>query len=70
MSLVPLQGRHSPSVRSQEGWALGRAEGGARQPSALPLPGLFADNTLQVLQKELERECDYEREASSTKRFR
>uniref|UniRef100_A0A8C5SFD8 Coenzyme Q8B n=1 Tax=Laticauda laticaudata TaxID=8630 RepID=A0A8C5SFD8_LATLA len=32
--------------------------------------GLFADNTLQVLQKELERECDYEREASSTKRFR
>ncbi|KAL7980661.1 hypothetical protein Chor_001815 [Crotalus horridus] len=32
--------------------------------------GLFADNTLQILQKELERECDYEREASSTKRFR
>ncbi|XP_015746339.1 atypical kinase COQ8B, mitochondrial [Python bivittatus] len=32
--------------------------------------GLFADNTLQVLQKELERECDYEREASSAKRFR
>ncbi|XP_070621020.1 atypical kinase COQ8B, mitochondrial isoform X2 [Erythrolamprus reginae] len=32
--------------------------------------GLFADNALQALQKELERECDYEREASSTKRFR
>ncbi|XP_032084162.1 atypical kinase COQ8B, mitochondrial isoform X2 [Thamnophis elegans] len=32
--------------------------------------GLFADSTLRVLQEELERECDYEREASSTKRFR
>lgn len=70
MSLVPLRGRRSPSVKSQEGWALGRAGGGTGQPSALPLPGVFADNTLQVLQKELERECDYEREASCTKRFR
>ncbi|XP_058051624.1 atypical kinase COQ8B, mitochondrial [Ahaetulla prasina] len=32
--------------------------------------GLFADNTLQVLQKELEKECDYELEAGSTKRFK
>uniref|UniRef100_A0A8D0BBT7 Coenzyme Q8B n=1 Tax=Salvator merianae TaxID=96440 RepID=A0A8D0BBT7_SALMN len=36
---------------------------------ALP-EGLFADNTLQVLQKELEWECDYQREASCAKKFR
>ncbi|XP_067317801.1 atypical kinase COQ8B, mitochondrial-like [Anolis sagrei] len=36
---------------------------------ALP-EGLFADNTLQVLQKELEWECDYEREADCARRFR
>ncbi|KAH0631489.1 hypothetical protein JD844_005828 [Phrynosoma platyrhinos] len=32
--------------------------------------GLFADNTLQVLQKELEWECDYNREADCARRFR
>ncbi|XP_042296669.1 atypical kinase COQ8B, mitochondrial isoform X2 [Sceloporus undulatus] len=32
--------------------------------------GLFADNTLQVLQKELEWECDYKREADCARRFR
>ncbi|XP_059574750.1 atypical kinase COQ8B, mitochondrial isoform X3 [Alligator mississippiensis] len=36
---------------------------------ALP-EGLFADNTLQVLQKELEWECDYRREADCARRFR
>ncbi|XP_064359161.1 atypical kinase COQ8B, mitochondrial isoform X2 [Dromaius novaehollandiae] len=32
--------------------------------------GLFADNTLQVLQKELEWECDYHREAGCARTFR
>ncbi|XP_053124202.1 atypical kinase COQ8B, mitochondrial isoform X2 [Hemicordylus capensis] len=32
--------------------------------------GLFADNTLQVLQKELEWECDYQREAGCARKFR
>ncbi|KAJ7304495.1 hypothetical protein JRQ81_012067 [Phrynocephalus forsythii] len=32
--------------------------------------GLFADNTLQVLQKEMEWECDYLREAESAQKFR
>ncbi|XP_062995858.1 atypical kinase COQ8B, mitochondrial [Elgaria multicarinata webbii] len=32
--------------------------------------GLFADNTLQVLRKELEWECDYQREADCARRFR
>ncbi|XP_034976535.2 atypical kinase COQ8B, mitochondrial isoform X2 [Zootoca vivipara] len=32
--------------------------------------GLFADNTLQVLQKELEWECDYQREARCARKFR
>ncbi|XP_068766635.1 atypical kinase COQ8B, mitochondrial [Struthio camelus] len=36
---------------------------------ALP-EGLFADNTLQVLQKELEWECDYHREAGCARTFR
>uniref|UniRef100_A0A8B9PXN5 Coenzyme Q8B n=1 Tax=Apteryx owenii TaxID=8824 RepID=A0A8B9PXN5_APTOW len=36
---------------------------------ALP-EGLFADNTLQVLQKELEWECDYRREAGCARTFR
>ncbi|XP_056612792.1 atypical kinase COQ8B, mitochondrial [Triplophysa dalaica] len=32
--------------------------------------GLFADSSLEVLQKELAWECDYRREAESAKRFR
>ncbi|XP_061452893.1 atypical kinase COQ8B, mitochondrial isoform X2 [Rhineura floridana] len=32
--------------------------------------GLFADNTLQVLQKELGWECDYQREADCARKFR
>lgn len=38
--------------------------------SSLAPSGLFADNTLQVLQKELEWECDYRREADCARRFR
>ncbi|XP_061219669.1 atypical kinase COQ8B, mitochondrial [Neopsephotus bourkii] len=37
--------------------------------SALP-KGLFAEKSLQVLQKELEWECDYHREAQSARTFR
>lgn len=33
-------------------------------------PGLFADSSLEVLQRELAWECDYKREAESAKRFR
>lgn len=33
-------------------------------------PGLFADSSLEVLQRELAWECDYQREAESAKRFR
>lgn len=40
------------------------------RPLLLPLAGLFADSALRALEKELEQECDYEREASSAKRFR
>ncbi|XP_022052329.1 atypical kinase COQ8B, mitochondrial [Acanthochromis polyacanthus] len=36
---------------------------------ALP-EGLFADNSLEVLQRELEWECDYKREAECAKKFR
>uniref|UniRef100_A0A8C3FER0 Coenzyme Q8B n=1 Tax=Chrysemys picta bellii TaxID=8478 RepID=A0A8C3FER0_CHRPI len=36
----------------------------------VPSPGLFADNTLQVLQRELEWECDYRREADCARSFR
>lgn len=32
--------------------------------------GLFADNSLEVLQRELEWECDYKREAECAKKFR
>ncbi|XP_069552541.1 atypical kinase COQ8B, mitochondrial [Brachyistius frenatus] len=32
--------------------------------------GLFADSSLEVLQRELEWECDYKREAESAKKFR
>ncbi|XP_067412710.1 atypical kinase COQ8B, mitochondrial isoform X2 [Emydura macquarii macquarii] len=40
-----------------------------RMSAVLPA-GLFADNTLQVLQRELEWECDYRREADCAQRFR
>ncbi|XP_074872341.1 atypical kinase COQ8B, mitochondrial isoform X2 [Carettochelys insculpta] len=40
-----------------------------RLSTALPA-GLFADNTLRVLQRELEWECDYRREADWAGRFR
>lgn len=32
--------------------------------------GLFADSSLEVLQRELAWECDYKREAECAKRFR
>uniref|UniRef100_A0A8C3F9C7 Coenzyme Q8B n=1 Tax=Chrysemys picta bellii TaxID=8478 RepID=A0A8C3F9C7_CHRPI len=38
--------------------------------SAVLPAGLFADNTLQVLQRELEWECDYRREADCARSFR
>lgn len=38
---------------------------------SLMLPeGLFADSALQVLQRELERECDYQHEAHCARKFR
>ncbi|KAJ6663610.1 hypothetical protein lerEdw1_009689 [Lerista edwardsae] len=38
---------------------------------SLMLPeGLFADSALQTLQRELEQECDYQREASCARKFR
>ncbi|NWI13984.1 COQ8B kinase, partial [Crypturellus soui] len=40
-----------------------------RLSAALP-KGLFADNALRVLQKELEWECDYRREAGCARTFR
>ncbi|XP_075771364.1 atypical kinase COQ8B, mitochondrial isoform X2 [Pelodiscus sinensis] len=40
-----------------------------RLSTTLPA-GLFADSTLQVLQRELEWECDYRREADCARRFR
>ncbi|XP_068441537.1 atypical kinase COQ8B, mitochondrial isoform X2 [Clinocottus analis] len=40
-----------------------------RMSSALP-EGLFADSSLEVLQRELAWECDYKREAECAKKFR
>lgn len=34
------------------------------------LTGLFADSSLEVLQRELAWECDYKREAESAKHFK
>uniref|UniRef100_A0A8B9GC38 Coenzyme Q8B n=1 Tax=Amazona collaria TaxID=241587 RepID=A0A8B9GC38_9PSIT len=39
-------------------------------PPEIPFPGLFPEKSLEVLQKELEWECDYQREAQCARTFR
>ena len=36
----------------------------------IPVAGLFAEQTLRVLQDEMEAECDYRREAANASAFR
>lgn len=57
-----------PSTRgrlgSLEAWL------GLQATESLPPAGLFADSALQTLQRELEQECDYQREARCARKFR